>query len=100
MQYRQPKCRGWFIGKLEGPIMQMNKINRLFHTWEGPINRWWARYIGPYRQFMHLKSRELLGDVPHTELDAATLFIDIEDAYLDDLADGDDGEGVFDEAVG
>src|SRR5450755_1422956 len=43
---------------------------------------------------------ELFGNSAHTELYAASLGIDFEDAHLHDLADSDNRQWVFDEAVG
>ena len=41
----------------------------------------------------------LLRHPTHAQLHAAALDIDLEDAHLHYLADGDDGQGIFDEAI-
>ncbi len=32
-------------------MMKSNEINWIFLDWDGPINRVWTRYIGPYGLF-------------------------------------------------
>jgi hypothetical protein len=47
----------------------------------------------------HTLKRSLLRHPTHAQLHAAALKINFEDAHLHYLADGDDGQGIFDEAI-